>query len=231
MGRCRNLGSWKSFLWYAPQLSGASILCFVILCSLWGHYWGFLQFDCGWEGLRAGGGGATEDEMVVWHHQLNGYEFEQTLGDREGQETLACCSPWGHNESDMTERLDSNNILQGFFFFVFVCFLPVFPKDSPVHSLRWRWLQSLMTLIYLVYWYGKQYFISQLWKYSSREKYFIIVSVKETIPLTFGHWNVLCRWYVFAFRIPSVCRARAYIWMYCCLVIKLCLTLLWRHAC
>ena len=45
MGRCRNLGSRKSFLWYAPQLSGASILYFVILYSLWGHYWGLLQFD------------------------------------------------------------------------------------------------------------------------------------------------------------------------------------------
>ena len=67
-------------------------------------------WPCCWEGLRVGGGGATEDEMVVWHHQLNGYEFEQTLGDCEGQETLACCSLWGCNESDMTERLNSNNI-------------------------------------------------------------------------------------------------------------------------
>ena len=40
---------------------------------------------------------ATEDEMVGWHHQLNGHEFEQTLGDGEGQGSLACCSPWGHN--------------------------------------------------------------------------------------------------------------------------------------
>ena len=34
--------------------------------------------------------------MVGWHHRLNGHEFEQTLGDGEGQEGLACCSPWGH---------------------------------------------------------------------------------------------------------------------------------------
>ena len=40
--------------------------------------------------------GVTEGEMVGWHHQLNGYEFEQTLGDSEGQGSLACCSPWGH---------------------------------------------------------------------------------------------------------------------------------------
>ena len=36
----------------------------------------------------------TEEEMVGWHHQLNGHEFEQTLGDSEGQGSLACCSPW-----------------------------------------------------------------------------------------------------------------------------------------
>ena len=39
-----------------------------------------------------------EDEMVGWHHQLNGCEFEQTLGDTEGQGNLAGCSPWGHKE-------------------------------------------------------------------------------------------------------------------------------------
>ena len=48
--------------------------------------------------------GATEDEMVGWYHQLNGPEFEHTLGDSEGQGSLACCSPWGHKESDTTER-------------------------------------------------------------------------------------------------------------------------------
>ena len=45
----------------------------------------------------------TEDEMVGWHHQLNGHEFEQTQGDSEGQGGLACCSPWGLRESDTTE--------------------------------------------------------------------------------------------------------------------------------
>ena len=43
--------------------------------------------------------GMTEDDMVGWHHQLSGYEFQQTQGDSEGQESLACCSPWGHKES------------------------------------------------------------------------------------------------------------------------------------
>ena len=50
----------------------------------------------------------TEDEMVGWHHQLNGHEFEQTPGDSEGQGSLACCSPWGRRESDMTEQLNNS---------------------------------------------------------------------------------------------------------------------------
>ena len=42
------------------------------------------------------------------HHLLNGYEFEQTPGDGEGQGSLACCRPWGHKEQDMTKRLNNN---------------------------------------------------------------------------------------------------------------------------
>ena len=44
----------------------------------------------------------TEDEMVGWHRRLNRHEFEQTPGDSEGQGSLACCSPWGCRESNMT---------------------------------------------------------------------------------------------------------------------------------
>ena len=40
----------------------------------------------------------TEDEMVGWHHWLNGHEFEQVPGDGKGQGGLMCCSPWGHKE-------------------------------------------------------------------------------------------------------------------------------------
>ena len=50
--------------------------------------------------------GTTEDEMVGWHHWLNGHEFEQTPGVGDGQGGLACCSPWGRKESDVTERLN-----------------------------------------------------------------------------------------------------------------------------
>ena len=51
----------------------------------------------------------TEDEMVEWHHRLDGHEFEPASGGGKGQGSLACCSPWGHKESDMTERLNNNN--------------------------------------------------------------------------------------------------------------------------
>ena len=54
---------------------------------------------------------ATEDKVVGWLHWFNGHESEQTPGDCKGQGSLACCSPWGSKELDMTERLNSNNIL------------------------------------------------------------------------------------------------------------------------
>ena len=50
-----------------------------------------------------GGEGDTVDEMVGWHHQLNGHEFEQALRFGDGQGGFACCSPWGHKELDTTE--------------------------------------------------------------------------------------------------------------------------------
>ena len=48
----------------------------------------------------------TEDEMVGWHHRLNGHEIEQAPGVGEGQSSLVCCSPWVRRESDTTERLN-----------------------------------------------------------------------------------------------------------------------------
>ena len=61
------------------------------------------------ERLRAGGEGTTEDEVIGWHQWPNGHEFEQILGDSEGQGSLGCCSPWGRIESNTTERLDKNS--------------------------------------------------------------------------------------------------------------------------
>ena len=52
--------------------------------------------------------GASEDEMVGWHHPLNGHKFEQILGYSEGDESLVCGSLWGYNESDTTEQQQPN---------------------------------------------------------------------------------------------------------------------------
>ena len=59
------------------------------------------------EGRRRRG----DSEKVGWHHQLNGHEFEQALGDSEGRGSLACCSPWGHKELNKTYRLNKDNYL------------------------------------------------------------------------------------------------------------------------
>ena len=55
--------------------------------------------------------GTPEDEMVGWHHWLNGHEFEQTCEDCEGQRSHICYSSWDHKESDMTEQLNNNTVL------------------------------------------------------------------------------------------------------------------------
>ena len=47
-----------------------------------------------------------EDEMVGWHHRLNGHEFEQAPGVGDGQRSLACCNTWGHKDSDTTEKVN-----------------------------------------------------------------------------------------------------------------------------
>ena len=56
-----------------------------------------------WERQKATGEGEAEDEIVGWHHLHTGHESEQNSRDSEGQRSLACCSPWGHKESDTTE--------------------------------------------------------------------------------------------------------------------------------
>ena len=62
--------------------------------------------DAGQDWMQEEKGMTTEDEMVGWHHQLSGHEFEQALGVGDGQGGLARCSPWGHKESDTTEWLN-----------------------------------------------------------------------------------------------------------------------------
>ena len=70
-----------------------------------------------WERLKVGREGETEDQMVGWHHQLDGHESEKAPGVGDGQGSLACCSSWGHKESDTIEQLNwrvtllSNDVL------------------------------------------------------------------------------------------------------------------------
>ena len=94
------------------------------------------------EGKRRGG--AAEDVMVRWHHQLNGHEFEHTLGNSEGQGSLACYPPWDCKESDMTKQLNKNNNFPQVvtFFLPLGCFwllflLPQF-LHSPISTSTWR---------------------------------------------------------------------------------------------
>ena len=60
--------------------------------------------------------GTTEDEMIGWHHRLNGHEFEQAPRVGDGQGSLVCYSPWGCKESDMTERLNWTDVSSIFSF-------------------------------------------------------------------------------------------------------------------
>ena len=74
----------------------------------------------------------TQDEMIGWHHWLNGHEFEQTQGDSEGQGSLVCCSPWGCKEWDMTEQLNSEYILVFTYSHEFILFFPKLPFLSHI---------------------------------------------------------------------------------------------------
>ena len=87
----------------------------------------------------------TEDEMAGWHHQLNGHEFEQAQGVGDGQGSLACSSPWGCQESDMTERLNWTDI-----YWVSDAIQPSHPLSSPSppafnlyqHQGLFKWVSS-----------------------------------------------------------------------------------------
>ena len=75
--------------------------------------------------------GVTENEMVGWHHRVNGHEFEQILGDSEGQRRLVCCSPWIGKKLDTTEQLNTSNALQ---FFSVLSMLPGEGRDFLLRS-------------------------------------------------------------------------------------------------
>ena len=94
--------------------------------------------------------GASEDEMVGWHHRLNGHEFEQAPGVGDGQGSLACCSPWHRKESDTTERLN------WIYHFVSLCHILV------IFTI---FLTFKKSLLYLLWWSV----ISNLWYYCCKK--------------------------------------------------------------
>ena len=79
--------------------------------------------------------GMTEDEMVGWHHQLDGHEFEQVLGVGDGLGGLACCSPWGRKESDMTEQLNWTEVLIALSYVWFCNPMDSSPPGSSIHGI------------------------------------------------------------------------------------------------
>ena len=77
--------------------------------------------------------------MVGWPHRLNGHEFEQTPGNSEGQGRLVCCSPWGHNEQDTTERLSLSEEVSILFFCcrIYDLGLLFFAQSCPTLATQW----------------------------------------------------------------------------------------------
>ena len=117
----------------------------------------------------------TEDEMVGWHHQLDGHEFEQALGVGDGQGSLVCCNPWGHKESDTTEWLNSHftNFINLNFFQVHI------PSMYPDHTLPQRSAEdrpalkvSALTLLH------------QFLKFKARNQDILRVFLQGPSPLT-----------------------------------------------
>ena len=96
--------------------------------------------------------GRIEDDMVGWHHWLNGHEFEQAPGIGEGKGSQACCIPWGCRESDMTELLNWDDVLIGIFVSLFYQLLRGWEKYVK-NILLWMivFFLLLFSLVLLIY--------------------------------------------------------------------------------
>ena len=88
--------------------------------------------------------GTTEDEMVGWHHQLNGHEFGWTPGVGDGQGSQECCSSWGCKELDMTEWLNWTEHVLNFFFWMLTCIIHfILSGNSLEYVYKHVWFCSL----------------------------------------------------------------------------------------
>ena len=93
--------------WKTKRLDGIPVPDTVWFSFVW-LLFSFISIDAG-KGWGQEENGVTEDEIGGWHHWLNGHEFEQTLGDSEGQGSLACCSPWGCKVLATTKELNHHH--------------------------------------------------------------------------------------------------------------------------
>ena len=85
-----------------------------------------------------------QDEMVGWHHRLNGHEFEQALGVGDGQGSLACCSPWGRKELDMTERLNWTDMKKTIY--ICVCITELLCYTVEINRMLWLRYTSIKSV-------------------------------------------------------------------------------------
>jgi len=97
------------FLGLKAELSGQ--MSMASQSQTWLRYWLIGKDPDAWIDWRQEEKGITEDEMVGWHHRLYGHEFEQAPGVSVVQGSLACCSPWGHKDSDTTERMNWTELI------------------------------------------------------------------------------------------------------------------------
>ena len=115
----KNRGEWRgairrqevlfgTFCFYIPMGKPRNLSIRQGVCWGRGRQW-TLAFKKDWRQEKKG---TTEDEMVGWHHRLNGHEFEQVPGVSDGQGSLACCSPSGCRESDTAEQLNWTELRQ-----------------------------------------------------------------------------------------------------------------------
>ena len=107
--------------------------------------------------------GTTEDEMVGWHHRLDGHEFEQALGVGDRQGSLVCCSTWGHKESDTTERLNWLTVRVVYML-----------KDEA---------EFLLTPGHIISWSKKLKFLLSVWLLATHFFFLIVIDSKSN-PLT-----------------------------------------------
>ena len=150
---------------------------------------------------RQGEKGETEDEMIGWHHWLNGHKFEQTPGDG-GWGSLAWYSPWGRKESDMTERLNNKNVVRACCCFyvdrysidpvvfferqISLVELTLYPCQKLVDHEVWVWILYYIPLIYIFIFFIE---ITQSWLMQGYSKFGKIHVV--LLPV-FKQWFWLC---------------------------------------